>query len=89
MHQAGMPVKRIARKMERQNVSLRKLISSSGGIRPRARAVNPRRFSQVVDPVPASTRSGCPVTRRFGDPYPGCTSRTLLKDPLRTFSGGS
>jgi IS30 family transposase len=36
-HQAGVPVKRIAREMGRQNVSLRMLISRSGGIRPRPR----------------------------------------------------
>lgn len=42
MHQAGVPVKRIARTLGRQNVSLRKLISGSGGIRPRARVVNDR-----------------------------------------------
>jgi IS30 family transposase len=42
MHQAGVPVKRIARIMGRQNVSLRVLISQSGGIRPRGRVVNER-----------------------------------------------
>jgi IS30 family transposase len=36
-HQAGVPVKRIAREMGRLNCSLRKLISTSGGIRPRPR----------------------------------------------------
>jgi transposase, IS30 family len=45
MHQAGVPVKRIARTMGRQNVSLRVLISGSGGIRPRARVVNERHLS--------------------------------------------
>ena len=33
-HQAGVPVKRIAREMGRLNCSLRKLVSTSGGIRP-------------------------------------------------------
>jgi IS30 family transposase len=47
MHQAGIPVKRIARRMRRQNVSLRKLISGSGGIRPRARVVNERHLSHT------------------------------------------
>jgi IS30 family transposase len=37
-HQAGVPVKRIAREMGRLNCSLRKLISTSGGIRPRPRS---------------------------------------------------
>ena len=36
-HEAGVPVKRIARDMGRLNCSLRKLISTSGGIRPRPR----------------------------------------------------
>ena len=45
MHEAGVPVKRIARVMGRQNVSLRVLISKSGGIRPRARVVNERHLS--------------------------------------------
>ena len=45
MHQAGVPVKRIARTMGRQNVSLRKLISGSGGIRPRARVVSERHLA--------------------------------------------
>jgi IS30 family transposase len=45
MHQAGVPVKRIARVMGRQNVSLRTLISGSGGIRPRAGVVNERCLS--------------------------------------------
>ena len=45
MHQAGVPVKRLARKLGRQNASLRKLISGSGGIRPRGRVVNLRHLS--------------------------------------------
>ena len=45
LHQVGVPVKRIARTMGRQNVSLRKLISGSGGIRPRARVVSDRHLS--------------------------------------------
>jgi transposase, IS30 family len=36
-HQAGVPVQRIAREMGRLNCSLGKLISNSGGIRPRPR----------------------------------------------------
>jgi IS30 family transposase len=45
MHQAGVPVKRIARTLGRQNVSLRVLVSKSGGIRPRARVFNDRHLS--------------------------------------------
>ncbi|HWT80344.1 MAG TPA: IS30 family transposase [Candidatus Methylomirabilis sp.] len=45
MHQAGVPVKRIARMMGRQNCSMRELISRTGGIRPRARVVNERHLS--------------------------------------------
>ena len=44
-HQAGVPVKRIARIMGRQNCSMRELISRSGGIRPRARVVDERHLS--------------------------------------------
>ena len=42
MHQAGVPVKRIAPIMGRQNVSLRVLISGSGPFRPRSCVVNER-----------------------------------------------
>ena len=42
LHQAGVPVKRIARIMGRQNCSMRELISRSGGIRPRARVLDER-----------------------------------------------
>ena len=45
VHQAGVPVKRIARIMGRQNVSTQMLISRSGGIRPKARVVNERQLS--------------------------------------------
>ena len=45
MHQAGVPVKRIARIMGRQNCSMRELISRTGGIRPRARVLNDRHLS--------------------------------------------
>jgi transposase, IS30 family len=45
LHQAGVPVKRIARIMGRQNCSMRELISRTGGIRPRARVVNSRHLS--------------------------------------------
>jgi len=44
-HQAGVPVKRIAREMGRQNVSLRMLIGRSGGIRPRPRVRSELRLS--------------------------------------------
>ena len=44
-HQAGVPVKRIAREMGRLNCSLRKLISTSGGIRPRPRVRSDLRLS--------------------------------------------
>jgi len=46
-HQAGVPVKRIAREMGRQNVSLRMLISRSGGIQPRPRVRSELRLSLV------------------------------------------
>ena len=44
-HQAGVPVKRIARDMGRLNCSLRKLISTSGGIRPRPRIRSERHLT--------------------------------------------
>jgi IS30 family transposase len=42
MHEAGVPVKRIARVMGRQNCSMRELISRTGGMRPAPRIVNER-----------------------------------------------
>jgi len=45
LHQAGVPVKRIARIMGRQNCSMRELISRSGGIRPRARVIDERHLT--------------------------------------------
>ena len=47
MHRAGVPVKRIARIMGRQNCSMRDLISRTGGIHPRSRVVNDRHLSLV------------------------------------------
>ena len=44
-HQAGVPVKRIARRLGRNNASLRKLVGETGGVRPRARVVNERHLS--------------------------------------------
>ena len=45
MHEAGVPVKRIARMMGRQNASLRALVSQSGGVRPRPRVICERHLS--------------------------------------------
>ena len=45
LHQVGVPVKRIARIMGRQNCSMRELISRTGGIRPRARVIDERHLS--------------------------------------------
>src|SRR6516165_2381298 len=44
-HQAGVPVKRIARMLGRNSASLRQLIGRTGGVRPRARVVNERHLS--------------------------------------------
>ena len=70
MHQAGVPVKRIARTMGRQNVSLRKLISGSGGIRPRARVVNERHLSfaerEEISRGLAAERSLRAIAERLG-----------------------
>ena len=44
-HQSGVPVKRIARRLGRNNASLRKLVGETGGVRPRARVINERRLS--------------------------------------------
>jgi transposase, IS30 family len=44
-HRAGVPVKRIARRLGRNNASLRKLVGETGGVRPRARVVNERHLS--------------------------------------------
>jgi IS30 family transposase len=45
MHQAGVPVKHIARRLGRNNASLRKLVGETGGVRPRARVINERHLS--------------------------------------------
>jgi hypothetical protein len=39
-HQAGFPVKRIARMLGRNNASLRELIGRTGGCRPRVRSAS-------------------------------------------------
>jgi IS30 family transposase len=44
-HQAGVPVKRIARRLGRTNASLRELVGETGGVRPRARVINERHLS--------------------------------------------
>jgi IS30 family transposase len=60
MPQAGIPVKRIARTMGRQNVSLRKLIGGSGGIRPRARLVSERHLSLAErEEISRGLAAGC------------------------------
>ena len=46
-HQDGVPVKRIARRLGRNNASLRKLVGETGGVRPRARVINERHLSLV------------------------------------------
>ncbi len=45
MHEAGVPVKRIARTMGRQNCSMRELISRTGGMRTPPRILNERHLS--------------------------------------------
>ena len=45
MREAGVPVKRIARHLGRQNVSLRVFIADSGGMRPTARERSELRLS--------------------------------------------
>lgn len=45
MREAGVPVKRIARHLGRQNSSLRKFIADAGGKRPTARERSPLRLS--------------------------------------------
>src|SRR5580658_10916119 len=45
MREAGVPVKRIARHLGRQNVSLRKFIADAGGKRPTARQRSELRLS--------------------------------------------
>jgi transposase-like protein len=49
MREAGVPVKRIARHLGRQNSSLRKFIADAGGTRPTARERSDLRLS--LDPV--------------------------------------
>ena len=45
-HQAGVPLKRIARKLGRQNSAIREYVGRTGGIRPRPRVVSELRLSQ-------------------------------------------
>src|SRR5262245_44273156 len=45
MREAGVPVKRIARHLGRQNSSLRRFIADAGGRRPTARERSERRLS--------------------------------------------
>jgi IS30 family transposase len=46
-HQDGVPVKRIARRLGRNNASLRKLVGETGGVRPRVRVISERHLSLV------------------------------------------
>jgi IS30 family transposase len=45
-HQAGVPLKRIARTLGRENSAIRKYVGRTGGIRPRPRVVSELRLSQ-------------------------------------------
>ena len=45
-HQAGVPLKRIARKLGRQKSAIREYVGRTGGIRPRPRVVSELRLSQ-------------------------------------------
>jgi IS30 family transposase len=45
-HQAGVPLKRIARTLGRENSAVRKYVGRTGGIRPRPRVVSELRLSQ-------------------------------------------
>lgn len=81
LHQAGVPVKRIARMMGRQNCSMRELISRTGGIRPEARVVNDRHLGlaeRTLD-VGASTEWRLRA----------CSSPCSLWRPTSSRSGGS
>jgi len=44
-HQAGVPLKRIARELGRQNCAIREYVGRTGGIQPRPRVISELRLS--------------------------------------------
>ena len=63
MREAGVPVKRIAKHLDRQNSSLRKFIADHGGARPTARQRSELRLSleereEIPEDWPPGSRSG-------------------------------
>jgi hypothetical protein len=73
--EAGVPVKRIARHLSRQNVSLRKFIADAGGKRPSARERSELRLSlaerEEISRGLAAGDSGPSLAHLFVSPFPG------------------
>ena len=66
-HQAGVPLKRIARTLGRQNSVIREYVGRTGGIRPRPRVVSELRLSQSErEEVPRGLAAGCSFGRSPG-----------------------
>jgi IS30 family transposase len=59
-HQAGVPLKRIARKLGRQNSVIREYVGRTGGIQPRPRVVSELRLSQSErEEISRGLAAGC------------------------------
>ena len=64
MREAGVPVKRIAKHLGRQNVSLRKFIADAGGKRPTARQRSELRLSlEEREEISRGLAAGAPFGR--------------------------
>ncbi len=66
-HQAGVPLKRIARTLGRENSAIRKYVGRTGGIRPRPRVVSELRLSQSErEEISRGLAAGAPIGRSPG-----------------------
>ena len=66
-HQAGVPLKRIARTLGRQNSVIREYVGRTGGIRPRPRVVSELRLSQSErEEISRGLAAGCSFGRSPG-----------------------
>ena len=78
-HQAGVPLKRIARKLGRQNSAIREYVGRTGGIRPRPRVVCELRLSQSErEEISRGLAAGRPFGRS-----PGTSGGHLRRCPER------
>jgi IS30 family transposase len=83
-HQDGVPVNRIARRLGRNNASLRKLVGETGGVRPRARTVNDRHLSLAErEEISRGLAAGLSLRKAKWSPeeISGWLARTYPNDP--------